>query len=283
MVSNLDLRPSPIAGRWYPASPQELLRTLDTYLAQAEPPQIDGHIVGIMVPHAGVVYSGPVAAHAFKLIRGYSPDVVVLISPMHHPYPYELLTSGHDAYHTPLGDIEIDRDGVDRLDAYLRQQTGIGLTPVRMDPEHAVEIELPFLQHILEGSFRLLPLMLRDQTRQMCHAIGQGLAEVLEDADVLLVASSDLSHFYTQERAKELDLEVLRRVEAFDPQAVIRMEDEEQGFACGRGAIASVMWGSQAFGADQATTVGYGTSGDITGDYQQVVGYGAAVFSRKEG
>ncbi len=283
MNSNLDVRPSPIAGRWYPGNPDELERSLDNYLAQVEVPTLDGEIIGIMVPHAGLVYSGPVAAHAFKLVQGLKPSLVVVVSPMHHPYPYEVLTSGHDAYHTPLGNVEIDQESVDQLDSYLTEEIGLSITPVRMDPEHALEIELPFLIRVLDQPFKLLPVMLREQTRRVCQAVGNGIAELASGKEVLLVASTDLSHFYPHNQAKIYDQEVLRRIESFDPEAIIRMEDENKGYACGRGAIASVMWASKALGADQAIAIHYATSGDVTGDYQQVVGYGAAVFVRKEG
>ncbi|HNB55299.1 MAG TPA: AmmeMemoRadiSam system protein B, partial [Anaerolineales bacterium] len=153
---------------------------------------------------------------------------------------------------------------------------GQSIHPLVQDPEHALEIELPFLQHVL-GEFLLIPLMLRDQSWETAHAVGEALAFALRGRDALLVASSDLSHFYPQFTAYPLDAEILRRIEALDAEGVIRANEEGVGFACGRGAIAAVLWAARRWGADQARVVGYATSGDVTGDFDKVVGYGAAV------
>jgi hypothetical protein len=196
---------------------------------------------------------------------------------MHSGDRAPLLTTGHQAYGTPLGAVPVDGEAVRRLDQILQERLGRGLKPVYNDPEHALEIELPFLQHVL-GDFRLLPLMLADQRTHIVETLGRALAEVVRDRRVLFVASSDLSHFYPQARARELDTELLRRVEAFDPQSVMDAEEEGVGFACGRGAIAAVLWATQALGANRASVLHYATSGDVTGDLKAVVGYGAAAI-----
>ncbi len=272
------VRPSPIAGQWYPGRPEVLRHDIKKYLQQVHLPLIEGEIVGVMAPHAGYLYSGPVAAYAFAAVRGMTPDVVAVVSPMHYPYPYPLLTSLHRAYATPLGEISVAQDLVARLDDTLQSRLGYGLTPVGHDPEHSLEIELPFLQYVLGKPFRLLPVMVREQSVRATRALGNALGEVLRDENALLVASTDLSHFYTQERANALDGEMLRRVAAFDPEGVLRAEDEGKGYACGRGALAAVMWAAKTLGANRAQVLRHATSGDITGDFSRVVGYGAAVF-----
>jgi hypothetical protein len=151
------------------------------------------------------------------------------------------------------------------------------IQPLRADTEHSLEIELPFLQRVL-GDFRLIPLALVDQSFEMAGQLGGALAEVLADQKALLIASSDLSHFYPQPVAEVLDRAILDAVAAFDPRGVIEAEEHGRGFACGRGAIAAVMIAARALGADQALIVDYATSGDVTHDYGQVVGYGAALF-----
>jgi len=150
------------------------------------------------------------------------------------------------------------------------------------------EIELPFLQRALASHFKLLPVMVREQSARVAQALGHSLARLFsdqgisDDCEALLVASTDLSHFYPQNVANTLDREMLRQVEAFDPAGVIRTEEDGKGFACGRGAMAAVLWAAQELGADQARVVRYATSGDVTGDYQRVVGYGAAVITRSQ-
>jgi AmmeMemoRadiSam system protein B len=234
-----------------------------------------------MAPHAGHVYSGPVAGYAFAAVRGFQPEVVAVVSPMHFPYQPALLTSAHRAYETPLGQVPIDTESVEALDRLLQTELGFGLAPVRNDPEHSLEIELPFLQRALQASFRLIPVMMRDQSTRVARTLGDSLADILADKPCLLVASTDLSHFYPQELANALDAEMLHQVESFDPVGVLRVEEEGRGFACGRSALAAVLWAAKALGADQVQVLRHATSGDVTGDYSEVVGYAAAVITKK--
>ncbi|MBN1201800.1 MAG: AmmeMemoRadiSam system protein B [Anaerolineae bacterium] len=271
MGSSRDVRPSPIAGKWYPGDPARLASAVDGYMERAEVPPVQGRLIGVLAPHAGYRYSGPVAGHAFKPLSGLNADVVALIGPSHYPYQAQIITSGYDAYETPLGQVPVDHEALETLRAVVPIQTVVS------DSEHSLEIELPFLQRTL-GEFRLIPLALIDQSWVLAERLGHALAGVLKGKKALLVASSDLSHFYTQSVANKLDQTVLDAVAAFDPVAVIRAEEQGKGFACGRGAIAAVMIAARDLGADTAHVVNYATSGDVTHDYHQVVGYGAALF-----
>jgi hypothetical protein len=287
MSKTTDVRPSPIAGQWYPADPRRLASQVDQYMDAAHLPEVGGEIVAVMAPHAGHLYSGPVAGYAFAALRGLSPELVAVVSPMHYPYAEPLITTAHPAYATPLGEIPVHHQALGTLDGYLRQTLGTGLAFIARDPEHSLEIELPFLQRALAGPFSLLPIMVRDQDEHTAKCLGRALARLFqENPDVagkkaLLVASTDLSHFYSQKVANQLDGEMLRRVEAFDPAGVIQVEIEGKGFACGRGALAAVLWAAKELGADRAQVLHHATSGDVTGDYSRVVGYGAAVFTRQ--
>jgi AmmeMemoRadiSam system protein B len=234
-----------------------------------------------MAPHAGHRYSGPVAGYAFAALHGLKPDLVAVCSPMHYYTSYPLLTTAHQAYATPLGPLPVDREALQALEECLQSKLGFGLTPVKNDPEHSLEIELPFLQRAIPGEFRLLPVMVREVTPQVTQALGGCLSAVLRGRNALLLASTDLSHFYSQEVAESLDSEVLRQVEALDPQGVLQVEEEGRGFACGRGALAAVLWAAKDLGADTARVLNHATSGDVTGDFSQVVGYAAAVFMKK--
>ncbi len=284
-----EIRPSPIAGQWYPGDAARLARSVDRYMDEAALPELPGQVVAVMAPHAGHLYSGPVAGYAFAALRGLSPDVVVVVSPMHHPYYEPLLTTAHQAYTTPLGDIPVQQDALQELQGYLLEQLGIGITPVANDMEHSLEIELPFLQRALSKPFSLIPLMLRDQSSRLARGLGQALARLISRGPALagkstvLVASTDLSHFFPQSVANVLDAELLKQVSAFDPQGVLRVEDEEKGFACGCGALAAVLWAAKDLGADRTLVLRHATSGDVTGDYDRVVGYGAAVITRPQG
>jgi AmmeMemoRadiSam system protein B len=278
MATIAAVRPSPIAGRWYEANPKVLARNVDRYLDQAELPELPGEVVAVIAPHAGHIYSGPVAGYAFATVRGRSYDLVAVISPMHQAYAEPLLTTAHAAYATPLGEIPVDKDALSALDGGLRSRLGYGLTPVAYDEEHSLEIELPFLQRSLASPFKLLPVMVRSQALKACEALGLALAEVLKGRNVLLVASTDLSHFYSQEVARSLDDAMLRCFESLDPQAIFELEASGRGQACGYAATAAVLWAGRALGADTVQVLRYATSGDATGDYSSVVGYGAAVL-----
>lgn len=286
MTQALDLRPSPIAGQWYPDQPERLAESVDAYIEEAGEHELPGELVAVVTPHAGHRYSGRVAGHAFSVVRQAArqrdePSLVAIVSPMHYPAHGYVLTSAHDGYNTPLGAVLIEQDALQALDAYLQVELGVGLTPVKRDSEHSLEIELPFLQRALRKEFRLLPLMVRDPSARIARGLGRALAKVLGGYRSLMVASTDLSHFYSQETARALDEEILRRVKAFDPASVLRAEEEGKGFACGRGALAAVMWAAQEMGADTVRVLNYATSGDVTGDFSQVVGYGAAAIFRR--
>ncbi len=281
MQTQLGTRPSPIAGRWYPDDPQELAESVDFYIKQAQLPEIPGEIIAIIVPHAGHRYSGPVAGYGFAAVRDLKPEVVAVVSPMHYPYTDAFLTSAHSAYSTPLGEIPIDHKALDDLDARLKHAQTEPILRVGRDPEHSLEIELPFLQRALSAEFTLLPLMVRELDPLPLKNLGLSLARGLQKRSALLVASTDLSHFYPQAAAESLDREMLRRIAAFDPLAVLHAEEEGQGFACGRGAVAVVLWAAQELGANHVQILQYATSGDVTGDFHQVVGYGAAVITRQ--
>jgi AmmeMemoRadiSam system protein B len=277
----LKARPSPIAGQWYSADSRRLAALVDGYTQAANLDELAGTVVAVMAPHAGHRYSGPVAGYAFAALRGLSPELVAVVSPMHYPYEEPLLTTAHPAYITPLGEIQVDQLALLSLDASLAGKLGFGLTQVSNDPEHSLEIELPFLQRVLKKPFQLLPVMVRDQSQHVVIALGESLAQVLTGRSAILVASTDLSHFYPQKVARTLDEEMLRQVQAFNPQGVLEAEAQGKGFACGRGALAAVLWAAKGLGANHAQVLNYATSGDVTGDYNQVVGYGAAVFTRQ--
>jgi len=269
----LDLRPSPIAGRWYEGDPDTLARSVDGYLNSAQLPDLDGEVIGVIAPHAGHIYSGAVAGYAFATLRGLSPKLVAVISPFHNLARYPLLTTAHDAYHTPLGDIEVDKSALVELKPHL----DIPVTPVVADKEHSLEIELPFLQRALKGDFKLLPIMIHAQEVDVAKKLGLALANVLKDKNALLVASTDLSHFYDQKTANTFDSEMLKRFESFDPESIFEAEHTGKAFACGHAAVAAVLWACRELGANQVKALRHATSGDVTGDYSSVVGYGAAV------
>ncbi|MHB1481932.1 MAG: AmmeMemoRadiSam system protein B, partial [Bellilinea sp.] len=135
MVKIADVRPSPIAGRWYNGDPDQLARQIDHYLFEAVIPPLSGKVLGVIAPHAGHRYSGKTAAHAFKAVEGQSFDLVVVASPLHGYHPAPLLTSAHQRYATPLGEVKVDHVVIDQLNLILKQKCGVPLVPVAYDEE----------------------------------------------------------------------------------------------------------------------------------------------------
>jgi AmmeMemoRadiSam system protein B len=275
MNETAEIRPSPIAGTWYYGNPDRLRQQVDQFLAAAHLPALEGEVIALIAPHAGHRYSGRTAGHAFASVLGQERDLVAVISPMHAPYPANLITTAHRAYATPLGEVWVDAKALADMEDHLSHD-GLNLTPVANDKEHSLEIELPFLQRALANNFKLLPVMVRSQAPLVAKRLGHALAQVLHKRNALLVASTDLSHFYPESLANELDEEMLHRIRSFSPDELFNAERTGKGFACGVAAVAAVLWAAREMGADTVEILHHSTSGDETGDFGSVVGYGAA-------
>jgi AmmeMemoRadiSam system protein B len=281
MSETSDIRPSPLAGRWYPSNPKKLAESVDSYIASARIPEIKGRILALISPHAGHIYSGPVAGYAFKTIGDLEPKLVIVISPYHQYHPGAILTSGHRSYQTPLGEIPVDQQALDHVSQELAAKAGFKLEQVRNDGEHAVEIILPFLQRALKNEFKLLPLMLRQQDLLLMEILGEILGDMAAKGNTLLIASSDLSHFNPASVARELDQTIIRGIESLDPANLYSAEKTRSGSACGLGAMAAVITAAKAGGSTGVQILNYAHSGDITGDNSSVVGYTSAVLTRE--
>ncbi len=284
-MTDLDLRPSAIAGQWYEGNPKSLAKEVDGYLESAHLPELDGEVIGVIAPHAGHRYSGPVAGYAFAALRDRLAELVVIVSPVHPPkwpmpasYYNPVLTSAHQAYSTPLGNIPIDSISVLELNSALKAELGFELAPVSRDPEHSLEIELPFLQRVLKEGWKLLPIMVHAVEPRLSEILGKSLARVSRNKNFILVASTDLSHFFDQKTAERLDGAMLQQIEAFSPEGAFEIERNGKGFACGLGALTTVLWAARELGADHVKILKHATSGDVIGDYSSVVGYGAAAI-----
>lgn len=276
----LDVRSSVIAGTWYEGEPKALAREIDGYLDAGHAPSQAGDVLGVIAPHAGYYYSGPVAGYAFAAVRGTSPDLVAVLSPYHQYHHAPLLTSGHQAYSTPLGTVSISQAALADLEGRLSALTGPEISRISNDQEHSLEIELPFLQRALASKWELLPLMISTHDAPTCRTLAKALAEVLRGRRALLVASTDLSHYNEQQVALAMDRALLARVEAYETETLFDLERSGRGSACGLGALAAVMWAAQDLGANKIEILRHATSGDMRGDYSKVVGYGAAAIIR---
>lgn len=283
--SSEDIRPSPIAGSWYPGEPRQLREMLSGFLDNAELPAFSGRVRALILPHAGLIYSGQTAAFALKSIEGQHYNRVIILSPSHQAYRGNLLTSAHEAFQTPLGIVPVDHESLQSLAESLAVE-GLVLNQIRNDREHAIEIELPFLQYLLPDGFKLIPLMMMDQTLSTAKTLSIALSDLIssfpQDQPTLLIASSDLSHFYQQDHANRLDQRLIDSLQNFDPTIFYALKSTHQAEACGYGAMATVLLTAQKLGASQVTITDYRTSADVSQDYSSVVGYVSAIISEDD-
>lgn len=277
-------RPSAIAGTWYPGSAPALRHTVEEHLAQAPRPDLPGELLVLVSPHAGYAYSGPTAGHAFAQVVGAAIKRVILLGPLHRPIwgsdVGSFMVPVEDAYRTPLGDVPLDREFIARLGQQAE------LTPVRRDEEHALEIELPFLQVAL-GNFQLVPVMLGDYigTRgavERLDRLAQALVALWEPG-TLIVVSTDLSHLDNYTDVVRTDRKLVELVRAFDVVGLTTALVHEQVQACGASGLVAALRAAQQLGATAAHVLHYTNSGEVTGNRMPgtyTVGYMAAAVCR---
>jgi hypothetical protein len=286
------IRPAGVAGGFYPADPKELAQTIDGLLAHNAVAQVQGPLVALICPHAGYMFTGPVAAACFAQLKGRKYTRVVVIAPSHYEnFPFSSIYDG-DAYATPLGNVPVDKDFRAKL-AKLSSDIKIsdrGHLQVAENAEHALEVQLPWLQRTL-GQFKLVPIIMGDQNYGLERALGRALAKALlaetpeSRAQTLIVVSSDLSHYHTYDYANNVDHQTLQAIEDWDYLSLSRnFAMWERGIqtweACGGGPIVAGMIAAEGLGATHARTLKYANSGDATGEKTRVVGYGAVAITR---
>jgi AmmeMemoRadiSam system protein B len=233
-------------------------------------------LVALISPHAGLKYSGPIAAAGYRLLEGQSFESVVLLGPSHRVAFDGLATYPEGGFATPLGIAAIDSELARSFESATPRARPI---PEVHRGEHCLEMQLPFLQHLLPES-RILPVMMGNQSARNVEAAASALVRAVSASAyrVLLLASSDLSHYERRDRARELDSEVLDRIESFDPEALEDLLEDERGHACGGGPMVAVMMAARELGARESRILAYGDSGDVSGDTDAVVGYVSAAF-----
>jgi len=268
-------RPPAVAGLFYPAQAEKLTSLVQTLIDEANTGSSDiADVRGLIAPHAGYVYSGSVAADAFRQLTGTAWDLVVILSPSHREM-FRGISIYPGDFETPLGIVRVDKKLVLELAAAhpLIQASWVGHRQ-----EHGIEVELPFLQTVI-GDFELLPIVMGTQDWDTCQLVVENLWPLIRSKRVLIVASSDLSHFHPQEDANVLDHVVVEDVEAYDSERFYRDIRTGRCEACGSGPILVTMELTRKLGSSRAQVVSYQTSGNVNRDYTEVVGYLAGVMS----
>jgi MEMO1 family protein len=280
----MDIRKPAVAGSFYPANPVELAKTIATMFSEVEKPALSGRPIGLIAPHAGYPYSGKVAAKAFKLVVGEEFDTVVVISPSHTVFFKGSSVFSGAGYQTPIGLIETDLDLAKRIAEVNPQSvyfSNMGHASGSTRGEHALEVQLPFLQVAL-GKFKLVAIVMGDQEPDSVRGLGEALAATLKGSNTLLVASTDLSHFHNEKTARKLDSAIQSAIEKYDTELLMETLESGKGEACGGGVVGAVMMAARRLGGKEIKFLDYATSGAVTGDFDEVVGYlSAAIIQGK--
>lgn len=262
-----------VAGYFYPSDPYKLKKEINLLFDIAKPKKSYNKIFGIVAPHAGYVYSGKTAAYAYNLLKEKNIKTVVVLSPSHSEYFPGVCVYEGDAYETPLGEIEIDKEKANKLCEESRIIFK-GLQGHRR--EHALEVQLPFLQSVI-NNFKVVPIVIGDQGKIFVDELAKKLTEVYDDK-TLIVASSDLSHFHNSQTADQLDSVVEKRINNFDFEGLQKDLELNNCEACGGGPIVAVMKAASLLNVNNSEVLIRTNSGDVTGDKSEVVGYLSAVI-----
>ena len=271
-----NIRPAAVAGTWYPGTAVALAQAVDGYLSLASADSADRFesLTAVIAPHAGLMYSGPVAAYAYGLLPGRTFDVIVLVGPSHFVRFDGVAVYRAGGFQTPFGVAPIDEGcAVEILNAapIVREHDAAHAR------EHSLEMQLPFLQR-LAPDVPIVPLVMGFQSADTARALGDALGTVLRGRRPLLVASTDLSHYHDAVTAAELDGVVIGHVARFDAEGLQRALDRTPHHACGGGPTVAVMRAARALGARDVSVLKYADSGDVSGDKSSVVGYMAAAL-----
>jgi MEMO1 family protein len=267
-----NIRSAHVAGYFYPADPNQLKSEINTFLMTAKPANDVNNIFGIVSPHAGYAYSGKTAAYVYNLLKGKNYERVVIISPSHAEYFPGISIFDGDAYETPLGLLEVDKEFADKL---VENSKIIFKGTEGHRNEHALEVQLPFLQSVL-NDFKIVPVVMGDQGKMFVDELANKLSELADD-ETLIVSSSDMSHFHSKSEADKLDSIVEKRINNLDYDGLQKDIDAHNTEACGGGPIIAMMKAASLKNKKHATVVHRSDSGDVTGDNREVVGYLSAV------
>jgi AmmeMemoRadiSam system protein B/AmmeMemoRadiSam system protein A len=271
------VRESVISGTWYTKDPNALQRQLTGFLQNVPVHEHSGELVALIAPHAGYQYSGQVAAHAYKLLGNRKFDTVVVIAPSHYLRFEGISVYDQGGYRTPLGLMPLDDDFISLLKSHDKT---LRYVPGAHAREHSLEIQVPFLQLVSPGS-RLVPIVMGDQGLAACKQLANVLATCAKGKSVLLVASSDLSHYHSAKEARALDDVVFSHVARMDAEGLGLDLDKRRCEACGGGPMITAMLAAKLMGTTESEVLHTATSGDVTGDYNRVVGYMAAAIWKK--
>ena len=267
-----------VSGMFYPSNVSTLKDEVDKFLQRAEKEVIEGKLIALIVPHAGYIYSGPVAAYAYKQLEGKKIDTVILIGPSHYVRFPGVSVGNYGYYQTPLGKVAVNTKLAERM---MEGSKLIDFHPPAHQREHSLEVQLPFLQRILTD-FKILPLVIGSPALETCRGLSEVLLKETEGKNILLIASTDMSHYHPYDEACRIDNLTIKELEKLNPQSLYHKLVAEECELCGAGAVIATLFYAQAKAGNEIKILKYANSGDTGGDKRRVVGYlSAAIFTQK--
>ena len=277
----MQIRHAAWADQFYPGDPEQLKQVISSYLQMADERKYASRIVGIIAPHAGYVFSGRTAAAAYRQVEGETYDTVVLLAPSHGAYIEGVSAYNGDYYETPLGNVPVDTDAVQRLAASAAnvKSDETGHESLTDRAEHSLEVQLPFLQSVLTD-FNIVPLVFHDFTWDNCRQLGDAIAALFDASTTLIVASSDLYHGQSYDECCRMDERTLDSIENDSAIQFCYGSNSKKVMACGAGPIATLKLVAEKWETHQPQVIARTNSADVTGAKKgYVVGYAAAVVT----
>ncbi|MGB9714145.1 MAG: AmmeMemoRadiSam system protein B [Candidatus Bathyarchaeales archaeon] len=274
------------AGAFYEGNAESLKRQVENcFLHEFGPGKIPTvvktglkTVTGLVCPHAGYMFSGPVAAHAYySLACDGKPDVAVIFGPNHTGYGSALAVMNEGFWRTPLGDVEVDGETANQI---VRESRIVDVDDSAHRFEHSIEVQLPFLQYLYGSETKIVPICFLMQDLSSAKEVGKAVARALTGKNAVIIASSDMTHYEPQKSAEKKDKMALEAVEEMDEDKFYSTIETQRITACGYGPIAALITAAKILGTKEAKVLCYKTSGDIIGDYSSVVGYAAVCFKK---
>ncbi|MGI0086622.1 MAG: AmmeMemoRadiSam system protein B [Nitrosotalea sp.] len=278
----MQIRTPAVAGMFYPKTQQELRSTIrDCFLHNFGPGKLPPspdceNVIGVICPHAGYVYSGPIAAYSYYAISSLKPELVIIIGPNHWGIGCNIATMKGGLWRTPLGDVEVDADAALEINKASRN---VELDFFSHTRDHSLEVQIPMLQEIYSHKFKILPIILINQSCSTATEVGMSVSKIVKNKKTVIIGSSDFTHYEENEFAHKQDKSLIESILKMDVDKFYNILQKNQVSACGYGAIASTIIACKELGATRGTLAKYATSGDVTGEKKSVVGYASIIFS----
>ena len=285
-MTELNLRRPAVAGSFYAGDSKSLnIQIENCFLDKIGPgeiplvnPKKGGNIIGLVSPHAGYMYSGPVAANGFyKIALDGKPDTIIILGPNHRGFGEDISIMAEGKWETPLGELEIDTDLAESI---LRNSKIIKNDKKAHQYEHSIEVQLPFIQYIFGKDIKFVPICMTRQDINTDIEIAKSICSSISGKNILVIASSDFTHYEPQEYAENVDKQAINAILEFNPKKLYDIIYRQNLTMCGPGPITVMLIVCEALRAKKAELLKYATSGDVSGMYDQVVGYASLIMSK---